>query len=83
MPQDDEMKKKHSEPLPIERPNPPKGETWGKEYDCGCKAYGGKDLPDYCPEHGTPPTEPPKREEPSAPDTAGADDPPPQVPPGG
>jgi len=38
-------------------PTPPKGETWTKVYDCGCSASGGKDLPDYCAEHGTaPPT---------------------------
>ena len=27
------------------------GVLWGVEYTCGCKAWGGPDLPLYCPEH--------------------------------
>lgn len=36
-------------------PVPPTGETWTKTYDCGCSASGGKELPDYCGEHGSAP----------------------------
>jgi hypothetical protein len=32
-------------------PNPATGEVWTKIYDCGCSLSGGKDLPDYCPQH--------------------------------
>jgi hypothetical protein len=42
-------------PLPITPPIPPKGVTFTEIYDCKCSASGGPDLPDYCPEHGTPP----------------------------
>ena len=31
------------------------GRACGKIYDCGCSATGGPNLPDYCPQHGTPP----------------------------
>lgn len=43
-----------SEPLPVSKPSPPRGVTWEKVYDCGCRCAGGPTLPDYCPEHGTP-----------------------------
>ncbi len=26
----------------------------GRIYPCGCRASGGNDLPEYCPEHGAP-----------------------------
>ncbi len=61
------------EPQSSAPPHPLTGAVWGKIYDCGCKAYGGKDLPDYCSNHGHPPI--PKPEDPS--------EPPPDVDPGG
>lgn len=64
------------DPPPPTFPKNPTGETWGKIYDCGCKAYGGKELPDYCPEHG----KPPKPEKPPTPQPQTDSDPPPVDP---
>ena len=32
-------------------PAVPQGPVLEKSYPCGCRATGGRDLPNYCPEH--------------------------------
>ncbi len=48
-------------PEDLDRVNDPKsddyqGQTETVSYPCGCSATGPGPLPNYCPEHGTPPS---------------------------